>query len=303
MRFGLTLPPFDVFADARLVAEVAREAEAAGWEGFFVWDHLLLWPTPIADAWVTLTAVALATSRVLLGPMVTPLPRRRPVKLAREVVTLDHLSNGRLVLGVGIGDGPWEWDNLGEERDLRVRGQMLDEGLDLLVRLWSGEPVFHRGQFYTFHGDGGVADPTPRPTPFLPTPRQRPRVPIWVAGKWPNRKPFRRAARWDGVVPLSANVPFGGRLTPEQVREVVTYVAAHRPRDVPFEVVVGGHTTGTDPSADAAVVLPFREAGATWWLEDVSPWPFGWTGKGSWPVEAMRERIRSGPPRPGPSVG
>src|SRR5689334_13471095 len=179
---------------------MARDAEAAGWDGFFLWDHVILWPTPTCDPWVALAAVALATERVRIGPLVTPLPRRRITKLARETVTLDHLSNGRLVLGVGIGLGPWEWEYLGEETDLRTRGAMLDEGLELLTKLWSGEPVMHEGRFYTCRGDKGPNDPTPIPTPFLPRPVQ-PRIPVWVAGTWPKKPPFRRAARWDGVVP------------------------------------------------------------------------------------------------------
>src|SRR5579884_2737980 len=149
MRFGLTLPNFGPYADARLLASLAREAEAAGWQGFFLWDHVLFGDQPVVDPWVALTAIALATERLWLGPLVTPLPRRRPVKLARETVSLDHLSGGRLVLGVGLGDGPWEWEQLGEPASLRARAALLDEGLELLTRLWSGEPVRHHGAAYT----------------------------------------------------------------------------------------------------------------------------------------------------------
>src|SRR5207237_10846411 len=112
----------------------------AGWDGFFLWDHVQFIPTPTVDPWVALAAIALATERIKIGPLVTPLPRRRPVKLARETVSLDHLSNGRLVLGVGIGAGPWEWDYLGEESDLKACGDLLDGGLGLRTRVLTGTP-------------------------------------------------------------------------------------------------------------------------------------------------------------------
>ena len=297
MNYGVTLPPFDDFFEPRTLAEIASEAEQAGWDGFFLWDHVLLWPTPIADPWVALAAVALATERIRIGPLVTPLPRRRPTKLARETVSLDHLSRGRLVLGVGSGGGPWEWDYLGEVRDPRVRGAMLDEGLELLAKLWSGEPVLHEGRFYQFRGDLGPDNPVVSPTPFLPRPVQSPRIPVWVAGTWPRKAPFRRAARWDGVVPLAEGKAFGEYMTPEEVRQIVAYVRGQRTSADPFDVVVSGHTAGTDPAADSALVQEYAGAGATWWLEDISPWPFGWTWQGPWPTAAMRARIRQGPPR------
>jgi alkanesulfonate monooxygenase SsuD/methylene tetrahydromethanopterin reductase-like flavin-dependent oxidoreductase (luciferase family) len=296
VRYGVTIPNFGPYFDPRRLAALARDAEAAGWDGFFLWDHVILWPTPTGDPWITLSAIALATERVLIGPLVTPLPRRRPTKLAREVISLDHLSGGRLVLGVGIGLGPWEWDYLGEQTDLRVRGDMLDEALELLTRLWSGEPVVHHGRHYHFRGDGGPNDPGERPTPFLPRPVQ-PRVPIWVAGVWPNRRPFRRAARWDGVVPLKQGYDLGQAMTPDDLREIVAYTRAQRSADGPFEVTSGGHTEGVDLARDADHVAAYADAGATWWLEDISPWPFGWKWDRPWPTEAMDARIRRGPPR------
>ncbi len=297
MRYGITIPCFDAYFDVRTVAQLAQTAERVGWDGFFVWDHLLLWPTPIADPWIALTAVALATTRIRLGPLVTPLPRRRPVKLARETITLDHLSGGRLILGVGIGDGPWEWEYLGEEVNRRTRGAMLDEGLDLLTRLWTGEPVLHDGRYYTYRGDGGPNDPSPRPTPVLPGALQAPRIPVWVAGSWPHRRPFARAARWDGVVPLKANAGFGEQPSPEEVGAIVAYTRAHRTDTQPFDVVIGGRTGGVSPEADAEQVRAYEVAGATWWLEDISPWAFGWNWQGAWPVEAMNRRVQAGPPR------
>ena len=295
MRFGLTVPNFGDYFDPRVLAALARDAEHAGWDGFFVWDHAVIWPTPIVDPWVALSAIAIATERIRIGPLVTPLPRRRPVKLAREVISLDHLSDGRVILGVGIGAGPWEWDYLGEETDVRTRGAMLDEGLELLAKLWSGEPVRHDGRFYSFRGDGGPDNPEPMPTPFLPTPVQRPRVPIWVAGTWPRKPPFRRAARWDGVAPIARGDGIVNYLTPDEVRDVVAYIGERRSGEEPFDVVVCGHT-GAD--GETTIVREHADAGATWWIEDISPWAFGWQWDGPWPIDAMNDRVRAGPPRP-----
>lgn len=295
MRYGLSLPPFEDFFNPRTLAQLAREAELAGWDGFFLWDHVLIWPTPIADPWIALTAIALATEKLRIGPLVTPIPRRRPIKLLRETITLDHLSSGRLVLGVGSGAGRWEYDYLGEEGSPNIRAEMLDEALELLTKAWTGEPILHAGPFYRLQGDLGPDDPTIAPTPVLPKPIQQPRIPIWVAASWPNKAPFRRAARWDGVVPLKLttdNMP--PYLTPEDTHAIVAYCLQQRDSPGGFDVVISGHTTNPH---DTSLVRAHQEAGATWWLEDISPWPFGWQWQGSWPVNAMQERITLGPPR------
>ncbi|MFN2108650.1 MAG: LLM class flavin-dependent oxidoreductase, partial [Anaerolineae bacterium] len=148
MQYGIYLPNFGPYGDARVLAGLARDAENAGWDGFFLWDHMAGHALPFVDPWVALTAVALNTQRLRIGTTVTPLPRRRPWKIARETVSLDHLSGGRLTLGVGIGLGQAEWNDLGEESDLKKRGKMLDEALDVLVGLWSGEPFSYAGQYY-----------------------------------------------------------------------------------------------------------------------------------------------------------
>src|SRR3954471_23412175 len=191
MRFGLTLPIFDGLADPRLLAQLAHDAEDCGWDGFFVWDHVR-YRAPVraaTDPWITLAAVATSTQRVTIGAMVTPLARRRPHIVARQAVALDHLSGGRLTLGVGLGldTSGEELVRFGEETDARRRAEMLDEGLALLTRLLAGERVVHRGRYY-------VADDVQ----FLPTP-VRGRLPIWVAARWPNRRPVRRAAQYDGI--------------------------------------------------------------------------------------------------------
>ena len=293
MRYGLSIPNWGDTGDPRTLASLARDAEEAGWDGFFIWDHITYGPYPTSDPWVDLAAIALATERVRIGTLVTPLPRRRITKLARETTSIDALSNGRLILGVGIGAGPWEWEQLGEPADLAVRGAMLDEGLDLLTRLWRGEALEHEGTHYTVRvrNDAG-------PIPFLPAPVQSPRIPIWVAGMWPNKPPFRRAARWDGVAPILAqSTTDGPAMSAGQIGEMLAYIRQFRDAETDFDVICYGETPAGDAAAGAATVAPYTQAGATWWIEDLSPFPFGWDWVGPWPAEAMRERIRSGPPR------
>ncbi len=265
MRSALFLPLFDELADPTLLARLAAEAEEHGWDGVFVWDHIA-YRAPVqavADPWVTLAAMACATERLRLGPMVTPLPRRRPVKVAREVATLDRLSAGRLTLGVGIaGDGSGELSATGEELDARVRGQMLDEGLEVLTAAWSGEPVHHRGRHYVVDG-----------LAVLPTPVQRPGPPVWVAVRQGNTAPLRRAARHDGVFPVQVEEP-------AQLAEIIAQVQSLRADHTrPYDVAVGGRP-GTDPA-------PYAAVGATWWM--VSFPAFDLT------ADAVRGVLRDGP--------
>ncbi len=296
MHFGITVPPFGECFDPRVLARLAAEAEEAAWDGFFLWDHLLFGPIPVADPWVALTAIALSTRRIRIGPMVASVPRRRPAKLAREVLSVDHLSGGRLVLGVGIGAGPWEWDYLGEEPDPNVRGAMLDEGLEVLTGLTSGQPFSYRGDHYTV--DGELASGR-RAAQFLPASVQSPRIPIWVAGTWPKKRPFRRAARWDGAVPMKTG---GEVLSPDEIRAIAGYISHHRTSSDPFQIVTAGTTPGDRPSRGAEIVRMYADAGLTWWLEDIQPWRFGWKWEGPWPVKEMEARIRQGPPRETPSL-
>jgi alkanesulfonate monooxygenase SsuD/methylene tetrahydromethanopterin reductase-like flavin-dependent oxidoreductase (luciferase family) len=272
MRSGLYLPIFDALSDPAIVAHLSVEAEEAGWDGVFVWDHVR-WREPVvevADPWITLAAIAIATERIRLGPMVTPLARRRPVKVARETVTLDRLSGGRLTLGVGLGGNEFgsEYSITGEELDDRVRARMLDESLEILAAAWSGEPVHHRGDHYTV---GGMR--------FLPRPVQRPGVPVWVAGSYGKVNPLRRAARYDGFFPTNVEHP-------DQLAEMVADVTALREeagRDpaAPYDFVAAP-PFGTDPA-------PYAAAGATWWFA-ASP------GESA-SVDQVRGVIRDGPYR------
>ena len=288
MRFGITIPPFADFSDPRTLAELARDAENAGWEGFFIWDHIFFDPTfhPIADPWVSLAAVALNTERIRIGTMITPLARRRPWKLARETVSVDRLSNGRLTLGVGLGDpAQWDFGFFDEPTDPKIRAQRLDEGLDILTGLWSGQPFQYQGEQYNV-----------KEVIFRPTPIQSPRIPIWVGGWWPNKPPLRRAARWDGVCPVKG----GGPMSPDEWRELLTYIGKYRTSNSPFDAVHSGTTPGDDLTRAYEIVKPYDDAGVTWWIEPVDPFRFGWSYEVPWAPEAtvlIRERVQQGPPR------
>jgi alkanesulfonate monooxygenase SsuD/methylene tetrahydromethanopterin reductase-like flavin-dependent oxidoreductase (luciferase family) len=268
VRSALWFPLFDALADPAVAARLAAEAEAAGWDGVFVWDHVR-WREPVrevADPWITLAAVATATERVRLGPMVTPPARRRPVKLARETATLDLLSGGRLTLGVGLGSDRFgsELSATGEELDDRVRAGMLDESLAVLAAAWTGETVRHRGEHYTVDG-----------VRFLPRPVQRPGVPVWVAAMAGNARPLRRAARHDGFFPVNLRHP-------DELAEALATITGLRadPR-TPYDVAVG-LAPGTDPR-------PYAAAGATWWLTEFAPETVS--------VAEVRGVLRDGPPR------
>ncbi len=280
MHYGLYLPNFGTETSARALSELAREAESAGWDGFFLWDHILYSKSqklPMVDPWIALAAVAMNTERIRLGTTVTPLARRRPWKLARETATLDNLSGGRLILGVGLGDPPHaEFRQFGEEADNRVRAAKLDEGLDVLVGLWRGKSFSYQGEHYQIEK-----------TVFLPRPIQSPRIPIWVGGFWPNKAPFRRAARWDGVIPLKA----GGWMTPEDLGQILAYIQAHRSSPAPLDVVIIGsrHTRGQRGLKGAERVASFADAGLSWWLESLYRWRNS--------LDEMRAQIRLGPPR------
>jgi alkanesulfonate monooxygenase SsuD/methylene tetrahydromethanopterin reductase-like flavin-dependent oxidoreductase (luciferase family) len=251
MRSGLFLPLFDALADPAIVARLAAEAEEAGWHGAFVWDHVR-WREPVvdvADPWITLAAIATSTERIRIGPMVTPLARRRPVKVARETATLDRLSGGRLTLGVGLGSDEFgsEYSKTGEELDDRRRARMLDESLDILAAAWSGELVQHRGEHYTVDG-----------MRFLPRPVQRPGVPVWVAGFYGRPRPLRRAARYQGFFPVNLEHP-------DQLASIVADLATLRAEAgsggaEPYDVVAA-LPPGSDPA-------PYAATGATWWVVD-----------------------------------
>jgi alkanesulfonate monooxygenase SsuD/methylene tetrahydromethanopterin reductase-like flavin-dependent oxidoreductase (luciferase family) len=276
MKFALYLPNFGREHSARALADLAAEAEAAGWDGFFLWDHVNSGedPVPMLDVWVALAAMAMTTTRLRLGATVTPVPRRRPWKLARETVTLDHLSGGRLTLGVGLGI-PEDYEPFGEAFEAKAVAARLDESLEILAGLWSGRPFEHRGEQYRV---GPVA--------FRPPSLQQPRIPVWVGGWWPNKAPFRRAARWDGVIPLKS----GGDslLSPAELAELCAFIRAERRSPEPFDVAIIQWSDPSDPAGAAEKAAAYAAAGATWWLESLYPQQDS--------LAALRRRIRQGPP-------
>ncbi|MBM3949715.1 MAG: LLM class flavin-dependent oxidoreductase [SAR202 cluster bacterium] len=290
MKFGLNVPQCGAYGDVRVLVERARWAEDAGWDGFFIWDHLYLDPAiqPMVDPWVALAAIALATNRVRIGTLVTPVARRRPWKLARETVAVDHLSGGRLILGVGLGDpAQWEFEAFGEEGEPKVRAEKLDEGLDVLTGLWTGKLFSFAGKHYQV-----------RDVAFTPTPVQKPRIPVWVACTVGKPRPLRRAARWDGAFPQSGGDMDAPPLTPAQMRDLLAFITANRTSSGPYDLVMGGRTLAKDRRQDAAFVSSYEQTGVTWWMEELNPWVYGWEAGRAFPSRQMDERIRSGPPKP-----
>lgn len=279
MRFAIDIPNFGRWADPREVAHLASEVERAGWDGLSIWDHILVEDgLDVGDPWIALAAAAQVTDRITLITGVTPLPRRTPWKLAREVVSLDQLSNGRFVLGVGIGwpNDP-EFTRFHGPLDYRERADMLDEGLAILEGLWSGEPFSFVGTHYRLDE-----------SQFRPTPVQQPRVPIWVAGMWPNRRPFRRAARYEGAFPifLDAQGEFAAP-TPERVRDVADYVAGAAAEATERDLAITGMMMAGSGGASFDVDA-LAAAGATWWLEQFVP--------GAAEHDDWMSRVLEGPP-------
>ena len=271
MRYGFIIPK----GDPLTIAELAREAEEAGWDSAFYWDGICVGEMDTYDPWVVMAAMAMRTERVRIGAMLTPPARRRPWKLARETMTLDRLSGGRLVLPVGLGaidDGGFS--KVGEPVDRKIRAELLDESLEILTGLWSGEPFSYEGKHYCLEE-----------MTFRPPPVQRPRIPIWVVGAWPSKKSMDRALRYDGLLAHTTR----GRVTPDDIRAMKDYVEENHTEDTLFDIVWEGETPGDDLERGTSLVRPFAEAGATWWME--SPW--------TPPNEPddLRARIRQGPPR------
>lgn len=289
MQFGLYLPNQAAFADPGVLAALGRDAEAAAWDGLFVWDELLPiydfaigraktdadrdvdW-TAVADPVVALTAVAAATERIRLGALVTPVSRLRPEVFAKQTATLDRFSGGRLIVGVGLGNPDTQFTAFGYEADVRRRAAQVDEFLALLVELWSGRPVDFHGEHFRA---SGVA--------LSPTPLQRPRIPIWIGADSANRAPRRRAARWDGFAPASRRWP--NEVIPvADYREMVHEIGARRrDDDARFDVVLFGNAAATAPAPDD--LADYADAGVTWLLVLAMT------------VDDARRRIAGGPPR------
>lgn len=272
MKFAIEVVPFGEFGDARVVMRLAQAAEASGWDGLFVWDHLAYaLGYEGGDAWVILSAAAAVTERIRLGTTVTPLPRRRPQVLAQTLLSLDRLSNGRLIFAAGLGGTEQELEAFGEQADARRRAAMLDEGLQVLDGLLRGETVNYKGEHYTVNG-----------VTLQPRSVQQPRPPFWIGGD--SKPALRRAARWDGW--SAGGVGMDGKMVhpPEWFAEQIAYIHAHRDQEVAFDVAVSGCTA----PGEADLPRAYAAAGATWWFENV----YGMRGS----VEEMLARIDAGPP-------
>lgn len=279
MKFGIVTSAGSIHD----YVEMAREAEACGWDGVFAWDGIHIGPREIFDPWVALGAMAAVTERVTLGAMVFSLARRRPWKVARETISLDNLSNGRLVLPVGFGgdwDGGYSRVNT-DQADRKSRREKLDECLEILERAWTGEPFDYAGKHYQ------CTD-----LQFRPIPVQQPRIPVWTVGAWPHERSLARSARWDGAIAFDKSPGVGefDPLSPETVVRIRDWMREHRGSMEGFDIVVEGKTSGTDHAANQDRLGPLGEAGATWWIE--SRWDETET------AASLLERIRQGPPRP-----
>lgn len=260
IKYGIVTPNIGKFyGSIDNLVNISQKMETAGWHGHFIWDWILGSKDPIhqiADPWIALTAMASRTKKIKLGTTITPIPRRRPWKLARETVSLDRFSKGRLILGVGLGFPPEEeFAAFGEESDIKIRAKKMDEGLDVLLGLWSGKKFSYNGEYYKIDN-----------VTFLPKALQTPRIPIWGAGTWPYKKPFIRSAKLDGVVPLDNDdfIP-----TPKTLLEIISFIKEHRPNMRNFDIVASVSTIGIDSQKREELLSEYIDVGATWLVESI----------------------------------
>jgi alkanesulfonate monooxygenase SsuD/methylene tetrahydromethanopterin reductase-like flavin-dependent oxidoreductase (luciferase family) len=268
MKYGLDVPTTGEYADPRVLAALAAEAEAAGWDGFFIWD-VLGNEHPVADPWVALAAIVLRTTRIRIGTMVTPLARHRPWLVARQLANLDHLSGGRVTCTVGLGYDGRDFSAFGEADDASTRASKLDEALDIIDGLWGQDSLSYKGEHFQIEQAS-----------VLPRPVQTPRVPLWVAGGWPRRAPFRRAARWDGACIKSVHADERRWLRVDETAACVAFVREQAPRE-PFDIIMSGELP-EDAAEARGKMDALAQVGVTWWCEE---------GLG-WSLAEFRERIQ-----------
>ncbi|KMS67023.1 luciferase family protein [Streptomyces viridochromogenes] len=272
LRFGIYLPPFGPFGDPNVLVELAVRAEAAGWDGVFLWDHVVTEAMPIADPWTTLAAIAHATENLLLGPTVTPLARRRPWMVARHASTVSRLSQGRLIVGTGVGvDESGDFSSFGEPTELATRSAMLTEGLELMRAMWAGEAIQHGGPHYQVH----LAATEPEPH----------RIPVWMASSTNNPRVISRAANCDGIFPNRDD----HELIPEEIADIRQEL--HRsglPADRPFDIAVRGNASPAWQEDKTVDLKGLTQAGMTWWLESLIHFD---------PLNLSMTVVDAGPPR------
>ncbi|HLO29875.1 MAG TPA: LLM class flavin-dependent oxidoreductase [Anaerolineales bacterium] len=256
MKFAIAISNAGETGHPRQMAELAHIAEESGWEGIFLEDYIIHWSGPESetyDPWICLATIAMRTEHIRFGNMVTPLPRRRPWKVARELLSLDHLSNGRVVLGAGSGHNVDPgFNNTGEVIDPKRRARRLDEGLEIINGLLSGEPFSYTGEVYRIEE-----------MVFHPRPIQQPRIPIWIGGAWPKKGPLKRAARWDGYFTFKEE----GAMTPEDVVAICRASTELRGTLQGFDLGIGGSSRTDDIQRDREKMQAFAAAGVTWWNE------------------------------------
>ena len=272
VKFGIYIANHGITSNPQDYVKLAKSAEENGWEGFFLWDHVFLPWSPdvhVLDSWSMLAAIATQTNTLTLGTTVTPLARRRPMVIARQAITIDRLSNGKFILGVGLG-GTEELKVLGEEENPKVRGEMLDESLEILKGLWSGKPFTYDGKHYKIK----------EPVTFQPASD----IKIWVGGFWPNKKPFRRAAKYDGIFPLK--VGHDPSIYIEDYQEIKSYIGKYRKSMESFDLVKSIYTI-KDKEHDV-YIHDFIDFGVAWLLEAF------WSERCS--LKEIQKRIEQGPP-------
>lgn len=275
---GIAVPCFG--NDPSTLIDLACDTEAAGFDGFFLWDHMLFANDgdgpPILDPWSILAVIATKTRHIKMGTIITPVSRRRPWVLARQTTTIDRISNGRLILGVGIGSPErGDFELFGEASSATDRATKLDEGLHILNGLWSGTPFSFAGKHFRLQ--------TMR---FTPTPRQRPRIPIWVGGVLPAPRPMRRAAHWDGAVPVRFHKHSIATPSVHDIAAVADQVRRRRGSLEGYELVVWA-TVQADSDTVQQSIDEYADAGATWWIETAKPEP-------NWLIQ-VSDRVRRGP--------
>lgn len=269
LKYGFVFPGQDV----KQALECAELAEAHGWDGFFVWDSV--WAL---DPWAQLAAIAVRTKRIRLGTMITPVSRQRPWTLAGQTVTVDHLSDGRLILPVGLGALDTGFANFGEQTDRKIRAELLDEGLEIITGLWKGQPFNYKGKHYQIKELSFMSPPPPV---------QQPRIPIWVVGAWPREKSMGRVVKYDGILPNKLDEQGKhGAYNADDLRAIKTYVTEHRKLDTPFDIVCEGTTPKDQKNLEA-----FADAGMTWWIESMWEAPNG--------LADLKARLKDGPPKIG----
>jgi hypothetical protein len=278
-KYGIALIQFNEFSDPNLVVDFAMEAEKAGWDGIFLCDHLYYSReelNSISETWVQLSAIAAKTQKIKIGTYVSPLPRYLPWQLAKMTATLDILSKGRLILGVGLGGPAVEYEAFGGEYDTRILAEKMEESLVIIQGLWLGEPFSYSGKHYKIDN-----------VCLLPKPLQTPRIPIIIGGEWPNKKPFIRAAKYDGAAPIHQKFP--QELSVDDFKEIKSFIEQNRTSDEPFEILKTG-TGYFAPDQRIKMINSYLDAGITWWLEHVNTLMQP-------SVEEMRKIVQQGPPK------